>query len=105
MRRPSMISIAAGSTPAPMIADVAAPAASVLSKPASRVRTACGLRTSRTVASVPPPRAPPPGRPLGPDDRPGGVVPGGARPPGAEPLDVALRRHQLDREDVVGGEA
>ena len=47
----SIISIAAGSTPAAMIADTASPAASTVWKPASRVRTASGRGSSRSVTS------------------------------------------------------
>ena len=45
-------------TPAPMIADTAAPAASVSSNAASRVRTDSGERVSRTVTSVAIPSVP-----------------------------------------------
>ena len=58
MARASIISIAAGMTPAPMIADTAAPASSVVAKAASRVRTASGVRVSFTVTWVAMPRVP-----------------------------------------------
>ena len=44
--------------PAAMIAEVAAPAWSVLSKPTRIVRTSSGSRTSRTVADVTMPSVP-----------------------------------------------
>ena len=58
MASASIISIAAGMTPAPMMADTAAPAASVSSKAASSVLTASGDRVSRTVTSVAMPSVP-----------------------------------------------
>jgi hypothetical protein len=58
MARASIISIAAGSTPALMIDEVAAPASSVEGNPASSVRTSWGSRTSRTVAAVAMPSVP-----------------------------------------------
>ncbi len=58
MASASIISIAAGITPAPMIAETAAPATSVSGKAASRVRTSSGVRVSRTVTSVAMPRVP-----------------------------------------------
>ena len=76
--RASIISIAAGTTPAPMIADVAAPAWSVVPNPASSVRTVSGSRTSRTVTSVAMPSVP-----SEPTNVPSRSYPGGsgARPP------------------------
>ncbi len=58
MARASIISIAAGTMPAAMIAEVAAPAWSVEEKPTRIVRTSSGSRTSRTVAEVTMPRVP-----------------------------------------------
>jgi hypothetical protein len=50
--------MAAGTTPAPMIAEVAVPASSVLRNPASSVVTFSGRRVSRTVTSVTTPSVP-----------------------------------------------
>jgi hypothetical protein len=58
MASASIISTAAGTTPAAMIAEVAAPASSVLANAASRVRTLAGSRVSRSVTSVAMPRVP-----------------------------------------------
>ena len=58
MARASIISMAAGTIPAPMILETASPAWSVPSKAASRVRTASGLRSSRRVTVVAMPRVP-----------------------------------------------
>ena len=58
MARASIISIAAGTTPAPMIADTAPPASSVDGNAASSVRTVSGARISRTVTSVAMPSVP-----------------------------------------------
>lgn len=58
MASASIISIAAGTMPAEMIAEVAAPAWSVDSKPTRMVRTSSGSRTSRTVVAVTMPRVP-----------------------------------------------
>ncbi len=58
MARASIISIAAGTMPAAMIADVAAPAWSVDSKPTRIVRTSSGSRTSFSVTAVAMPRVP-----------------------------------------------
>jgi hypothetical protein len=58
MAKASIISIAAGTTPAPMIVETAVPASSVEAKPASSVRTDSGARSSRTVTSVAMPRVP-----------------------------------------------
>ena len=58
MARASIISIAAGTMPAAMIAEVAAPAWSVVAKPTRIVRTSSGSRTSRTVVEVTMPRVP-----------------------------------------------
>jgi hypothetical protein len=54
----SIISMAAGTMPAAMIAEVAAPAWSVLWKPTRIVRTSSGSRTSRTVEEVTIPSVP-----------------------------------------------
>ena len=54
----SIISTAAGITPAAMIAETACPAASVPSKPASSVCTDSGARVSRTVTLVAMPSVP-----------------------------------------------
>jgi hypothetical protein len=54
----SHISIAAGTIPAPMIADTAAPAPSVDANVAKTVRVASGERRMRTTASVTIPRSP-----------------------------------------------
>ena len=54
----SIISTAAGMTPAAMIAETAWPAASVPSKPASSVCTDSGARVSRTVTLVAMPSVP-----------------------------------------------
>ena len=94
MARASIISIAAGSTPAAMIAEVAAPAWSVDSKPTSRVRTSSGSRVSRTVASVTTPRVP-----SEPIDGAEQVVAGGVGGVAAERRPVALGG------DEVGGRA
>ncbi len=56
--RASIISIAAGTMPEEMIADVAAPAWSVDSKPTRIVRTSSGSRTSLTVVEVTIPSVP-----------------------------------------------
>ncbi len=48
----SIISIAAGRIPAAMTRETASPAASVLAKPASSVRTASGTRRIRTVTAT-----------------------------------------------------
>ena len=45
-------------TPAAMISETAAPAASIVWKPASSVRTACGVRTRRSVIRVAMPSVP-----------------------------------------------
>ena len=58
MASASIISTAAGTTPAAMIALVAVPAWSVDSNPTSTVRTSSGSRTSRTVVEVTIPRVP-----------------------------------------------
>ena len=58
MARASIISMAAGMTPAAMIADVAAPASSVERKPARRVWTSSGSRVRRTVTAVTMPSVP-----------------------------------------------
>ena len=58
MASASIISIAAGTTPAAITADVAAPASSVDGKAASSVRTDSGSRSSRTVTSVTMPSVP-----------------------------------------------
>ena len=58
MASASIISIAAGTMPAAMIADVAAPAWSVVSKPTRIVRTSSGSRTSLTVVAVTMPSVP-----------------------------------------------
>ena len=56
----SIISIAAGITPAAMIAPTASPAALTVGKSSSMVRTSGGLRISRTVTSVTTPSVPSP---------------------------------------------
>ena len=58
MASASIISIAAGTMPAAMIAEVAAPAASVDSNPARKVCTDSALRSSFTVTSVVTPSVP-----------------------------------------------
>lgn len=54
----SIISIAAGTTPAEMIAETASPALSMVSKAASSVSTFSGRRVSRTVILVVMPSVP-----------------------------------------------
>src|SRR5215218_6781842 len=54
----SIISMAAGIIPSPMILETAPPAPSVSSKPASKVRTASGTRHSRSVILVAIPSVP-----------------------------------------------
>ena len=92
--------MAAGTMPAAMIADVAAPAWSVLSKPTSRVRTSSGQADQpdgggRDDAE----------RALGADDGPEQVVAGGVRRDSSERHRLPLRGHEVGAEDVVGGEA
>src|SRR5207247_1446722 len=58
MQERSIISSAAGTSPAPMIADTASPAARSEVKSASSVRTARGRGTSRTVMRVATPKLP-----------------------------------------------
>ncbi len=58
MASASIISIAAGTMPAPMIAETACPPCSMLSNAASTVVTASGARQSRTVILVAMPSVP-----------------------------------------------
>ncbi len=58
MASASIISIAAGTTPAPMIAETASPPASIEPNAASRVCTVSGSLVSRTVTLVVMPRVP-----------------------------------------------
>jgi hypothetical protein len=58
MARASISSMAAGTIPAAMMADTAAPASSVEANPASSVCTASGRRSSRTVTRVTTPSVP-----------------------------------------------
>ena len=59
MRR-SIISIAAGMTPAAMMPPTASPAARTVGKSSSIVRTSAGVRVRRTVTSVTTPSVPSP---------------------------------------------
>lgn len=56
----SIISMAAGMTPVPMMSRTAAPAAATVSKSASMVATAGGFRVSRTQTLVTTPSVPSP---------------------------------------------
>ena len=83
-----------------MIAEVAAPASSVVAKAASSVRTDSGSRVSRTRHLGGDAE-----RALRADERAEQVVAGRVRRPAAQPDQLAVRRDDLRAGHVVGGEA
>ena len=95
----SIISIADGMTPAATIPETAAPAASIVWKPASSVRTACGARTSRSVMRVAIPSVP-----SEPTIDAEEVRPVGVERLAAELDDLAVRQDEREPGDVVRGE-
>ena len=85
----SIISIAPGRIPAATIPETAAPAASVVAKPASSVRTASGVRTMRSVIRVAIPSVP-----SEPTTTPRRSGPSGSSALPAELDDLAVGQHE-----------
>ena len=100
MASASIISIAAGRMPAPMIADTAAPPCPVVPNAASRVGTA-----SREPGQLHDDLGDDAERALRADERAEQVVPGRRAGAVAEPGQLAGRGHDLQAGDVVHGEA
>ena len=92
----SIISIAAGRIPAAITCETASPAASVVAKPASSVRTASGTRSTRTVIRTAIPSVP--SEPTNTPSRSGPVVVARERD------ELAVGEHDVGRENVVDGE-
>ena len=96
----SIISTAAGTMPAAMISDTAAPASLMLSNAASSVCTLSGLRRIRTTTFVTIGE-----RAFAADEQPEQVGAGRVGERAADLHELAVRQHRFDREDVVHGEA
>ena len=96
MASASIISMAAGTMPAPMIADTAAPPASMLSNAARNVCTVSGRRRIRTTAFVAMPSVP-----SEPTIEPDEIRPGRVHHRAAHGDHLAVGQHELERQDVV----